>query len=59
MRVETLEKGFPADCGVPKITVPYAQFIKEVLGCYGLGYACTIQSFSVYSLPDLYECILL
>ena len=59
IRVEPLEKGLPVDCGAPKIRCPYAQFVREVWVLYSLGYARTIQTFSMYSTPGMYECILL
>ena len=59
MRVETLEKGLSGHYGAKNITGPYVRFVREVLGWYSLGYACTIQSIGIYSPQDLYECILL
>ena len=58
MRVEPVEKVSLDLVFVPKIMDPYAQFVREVFGWYGLGYAHTIQYFDIYSPLGLYWCIL-
>ena len=47
----TTWKCLPRHCGAPKIMGSYACFVIEVLGWYGLGYACTIQSL-LFILPQ-------
>ena len=59
MRVASVEKVCVDLVFALEITDPYARFVREVLGWYGLWYARTIQCFGIYSPPDLYECILL
>ena len=59
IRVEPVEKVYLDLVFTPKITDQCTLFVREILSWYSLGYAHTIQSFGIYSPPDLYECILL
>ena len=59
MRIEPVELVSLYIEFAPNIRVWYAWFVREVLGWFGLRYICTIQSYDIYSPPDLYECILL
>ena len=52
MRVELVEKVCLDLVFVPKITDPYARFMREVLGWYSLGYVHTIAISVGYTYID-------
>ena len=58
MMIEPVELVFLYIVFTPIIREWYARFVREDSGLYSLGYAHTIQSFGIYSPPDLYEYIL-